>query len=79
MDNNKELTSAQIARRKYEEKNREERKQANGQFSTRVPRKRFDEINEFLEKYNISKVDLIYAGFYALKRELEPRKEITKT
>jgi hypothetical protein len=68
----RELTSVQIARRKYEEKNKEERKAASAQFSTFLPRKNFDEINEFLKKYKISKVDLIYAGFYTLKEQREP-------
>jgi len=72
MDNT-ELTPMQKARRKYEEKNKAERKQVNGQFSTRVPRTLFEEINEFLEKHKISKVQLIYAGFEALKAQYEPR------
>jgi hypothetical protein len=67
----KELTSVQIARRKYEEKNKEERKAASAQFSTFLPRKNFEEINEFLKKYKISKVSLIYAGFNALTKEYE--------
>ena len=66
------LTPMQIARRKYEEKNKEERKAASAQFSTFLPRKNFEEINEFLAKHKISKVDLIYAGFLALREQREP-------
>lgn len=69
----KELTSVQIARRKYEEKNKEERKAASAQFSTFLPRKTFEEINEFLARHKITKVDLIYAGFYTLKEMHEPQ------
>ena len=72
MDKNS-LTPAQIARRKYEERKKEERKQVNGQFSTRVPRKLFDDINEFLERHNISKVQLIFEGFEALRKQYEPQ------
>jgi hypothetical protein len=69
----KRLTPMQIARRKYEERNKEERKAASAQFSTFLPRKSFEEINEFLEKHRITKVDLIYAGFFALKEQREPQ------
>jgi 5'-deoxynucleotidase YfbR-like HD superfamily hydrolase len=67
----KELTSVQIARRKYEEKNKEERKAASAQFSTFIPRKFNDELKEFLKKHKISKVCLIYAWFDALTKEYE--------
>jgi hypothetical protein len=73
MDKKENLTPMQIARRKYEEKNKEERKAASVQFSTFLPRKNFEEINEFLQKYKISKVDLIYAGFCTLKEQREPQ------
>jgi len=75
MNNNKGYTPVQIARRKYEEKNKEERKQASAQFSTFIPRKFYDELNEFLKRHRISKVNLIYAGFEALKNEYEPREK----
>jgi hypothetical protein len=67
------LTPAQIARRKYEEKNREERKQASAQFSTFIPREMYNDINAFLEKHKISKVQLIFEGFEALRKQYEPR------
>ena len=72
-NNNKGLTPAQIARRKYEEKNREERKQASAQFSTFIPRQMYNDINAFLEKYKLSKVQLIFEGFEALRNQYEPR------
>lgn len=71
--NKKELTSMQIARRKYEEKNKEERKEKNAQFSTFIPREIYNEINEFLEKNNITKVALIMAGYEALKEEMNKK------
>ena len=72
-NNNKGLTPAQIARRKYEEKNREERKQASAQFSTFIPREMYDDINAFLKRHKISKVQLIFEGFEALRNQYEPR------
>lgn len=71
--NEKELTPMQIARRKYEEKNKEERKQASAQFSTFIPREIFNEINEFLEKNKITKVALIIAGYETLKEEMNKK------
>ena len=78
MDNKEGLTPAQIARRKYEEKNKEERKKASAQFSTFLPRKTYNKINEFLEKHKISKVNLIYAGFCALVEQYEKPPKETK-
>lgn len=66
-----ELTPMQIARQKYEEKNKEERKEKSAQFSTFIPREIYNEINEFLKKHKISKVQLIFEGFEALKKQYE--------
>ena len=67
MNTKKEDTPMRISRRKYEEKNKEKRKQANAQFSTFIPRTDFEEINSFLKENGITKVELIYAGYTALK------------
>lgn len=65
MDNNEELTSIQRARRKYEERNKAER-ESRVQFGTTLSKKSYDEITAFLEKHNRTKVDLIWAGYFAL-------------
>lgn len=69
VNNKKEETPIRKARRKYEETNKEERKQATEQFNTRLPRKDYDEICAFLQEHNIRKIDLIYAGYNALKQQ----------
>ena len=38
-----------------------------------IPRDLFDEINEFLAKNHITKVQLIYKGYEALKAEYEKK------
>ena len=43
----RESTPARQARRKYEEKNKDKRKQVSGNFGTLIPRALFDEINVF--------------------------------
>ena len=55
----KEDTPVRKTRRKYEEKNKEKRKQASGNFGTMIPRALYDEINAFLEEngYYKSSVD----------------------
>ena len=58
-------------RRRYEEKHKEERKAANKIFGTSIPTKDYEEINDFLKAQNISKVDLIYAGYEALKQSVK--------
>lgn len=67
----KEDTSSRIARRKYEEKNKEERKLLNKVWGTSIPRKEADKINAFLEKNHLTKVDLIMAGYAALKEQVK--------
>ncbi len=67
----KEDTPLRIARRKYEEKKKAERREASGNFQTKIPRKDYDEICKFLEKHNIKKIDLIYTGYMALKEQIE--------
>ena len=69
-------TPIRQARRKYEEKNKEKRKQVSGNFGTLIPRALFDEINAFLKENNITKVQLVKAGYKAL---LEEREKLNKT
>ena len=55
----KEDTPQRVANRKYEEKNKQKRQAASGNFQTMIPRDLFDEINAFLKERNMSKVDFI--------------------
>ena len=72
----RENTPIRQARRKYEEKNKEKRKQVSGNFGTLIPRALFDEINAFLKENNITKVQLVKAGYKAL---LEEKEQLNKT
>ena len=71
----KETTPQRTSRRKYEEANKERRKQASGNFGTMIPRVLFEEINAFLKTSGISKVQLIVAGYEALKKQLNKTTE----
>ena len=55
----KEDTSKRVARRKYEEKNKELRKEKNANFQTMIPRELFEEINAFLTEKGMMKVESI--------------------
>ena len=70
----KEDTSSRIARRKYEEKNKAERKLLNKVWGTSIPRKDADAIDDFLKTHFMSKVDLIMAGFKALQEQVKSSK-----
>ena len=59
----KEDTASRVARRKYEEKNRELRKEKNANFQTMIPRELFEEINVFLTEKGMTKVDFIKKAF----------------
>ena len=50
----KETTPRRAARRSYEERNKDKRKQTSGNFGTMIPRDLFDEINGFLAKHHIT-------------------------
>lgn len=65
----KENTPVRESRRRYEEKNKEQRKQKSGNFGTMIPRELFEEINAFLKKYGYTKVQLIEAGYKALQED----------
>ena len=62
----KEDTPARIWRRRYEERNREERQKKNKVWGTSIERKFSDKIDAFLKEHDLKKVDLIYAGYNAL-------------
>ena len=70
----KQDTPIRISRRTYEEKHKEERKKLNKVWGTSIPRKEADKINAFLEKHHLTKVDLIYTGFEALKQQVKSSK-----
>lgn len=53
----KETTPRRAARRSYEERNKDKRKQTSGNFGTMIPRDLFDEINAFLSKHHEGAVD----------------------
>lgn len=67
----KASTPMREAKRRYEEKHKEERKARNRVWGTSLAREYADEIDEFLKAHNISKVDLICAGYEALKQNIQ--------
>lgn len=62
-------TPKSIVDKRYEDKHKEERKAKNMIWGTSVQRKYAEEINEFLQKYGFTKVQLIEAGYKALLDE----------
>ena len=69
MVNRKEDTSKRVARRKYEEKNKELRKEKNANFQTMIPRELFEEINAFLIEKGMTKVEFIKKAYEIMKKE----------
>ena len=65
----KEDTSKRVARRKYEEKNKELRKEKNANFQTMIPRELFEEINTFLNAKGMTKVEFIKKAYEIMKKE----------
>ena len=65
----KEDTSKRVARRKYEEKNKELRKEKNANFQTMIPRELFEEINTFINEKGMTKVKFIKKAYDIMKKE----------
>lgn len=65
----KEDTSSRVARRKYEEKNKELRKEKSANFQTMIPRELFEEISAFLTEKGITKVEFIKKAYEIMKKE----------
>ena len=55
----KEDTARRQARRKEEGKNKEQRKEANGNFQTKIPRELYEEITAYLKDIGMTKVQFI--------------------
>lgn len=68
----KESTPERERKRTYEEKHKDERKAKCKVWGTSISREYADEIDEFLIKYNITKVAVITAGFETLRKQYEP-------
>lgn len=65
----KEATPQRVARRKYEEKNKQKRDEASKVWGTSLPTELADEINGFLFENHLTKVDLIKEGYKKLKNK----------
>ncbi len=64
----KEEAPRRVARRKYEEKNKELCKEKNANFQTMIPRELFEEINVFLTENGMTKVDFIKKAYEQMKK-----------
>ena len=63
-------TEKHIIDKRYEDKHKEERKAAHAVWGTSMKREHFEELNKFLKSHHITKVQLIYEGWAALKEQL---------
>ena len=66
-------TSKSVIDKRYEEKHKEERKAAHKVWGTSLERDFAEEIDVFLNKFKISKVTLIVAGYKALQNQCGPK------
>ena len=63
----KEDTPQRIARRKYEDMNKEKRRLASSNFQTMLPRELYDEIDVFLKERHMTKVEFIRRAYEMMK------------
>lgn len=71
----KEDTPERIWRRRYEERNKEERQKKNKVWATSIERDFADGIDAFLKKHGLKKVELIYEGYNALVKHYGKQNE----
>ena len=71
-------TPVRKSRRRYEERNKDERKEKNKVWATSIERRFADEIDEFLVNHNLTKVELIVAGYQALRGHYGPKEQQNK-
>ncbi len=71
----KEDTKRRITQREYEKKHKKERQDAHKVWGTSIDRSLAEDIDNFLTKHNIKKVELIYAGYQALLNQHGPKIE----
>ena len=64
-------TPRQIVNKRYEDTHKDERKAKNATFSTSIPRSELEKIIDFLDKYEITKVELVRQGFIALQNRIK--------
>ena len=74
MPKRKEDTPRRITQRVYEEKHKDERKQRTRLWGTSLGREYGDEIDAFLKKHNLTKVELIVTGYQTLLSQYGPKK-----
>lgn len=67
-------TPKSVIDKRYEEKHKEERQAAHKVWGTSIDRSLAEEIDKYLEKHKIKKVELIYAGYKALQNQYGPIK-----
>ena len=63
----KEDPPQRIARRKYEEMNKERRRLASSNFQTMLPRELYDELDAFLKERHMTKVEFIRRAYEIMK------------
>lgn len=68
-------TPKQVIDKRYEDKHKAERKVRSATFGTSMPRGECEELIAFLEKYKITKVELIREGYESLKKQIEQGQE----
>ena len=68
-------TPVRKSRRKYEERTKDERKEKNKVWGTSIDRQYANEIDEFLARHDLTKVELIVAGYQALLDHYGPKEQ----
>ena len=69
------MTEKSIIDKRYEDKHKEERKAAHAVWGTSMRRGDFEALNKFLKDNRITKVELIYAGWAALEKQISENEQ----
>ena len=69
-----EKVDRSIKDKRYEERHKAKRKAKCMVWGTSIDREYGEEINAFLQKHKLTKVELIVAGYIALQSQYDPNK-----
>ncbi len=69
MNAKREDTPSRVSRRNYEERNKDKRSQASGNFQTMLPRADFEEVCSFVKENNLTKVQFLKEALELMKKK----------
>lgn len=69
MNPKREDTPGRLSRRNYEERNKDKRASASGNFQVMMPRADYEDVATFVQEHNLSKVQFLKEALELMKQK----------